>query len=564
MNAPKSLAKGEKSEKSGLKDEAPVPTAAALLRWVYVGRVSVATAIFVAAAFYFTATPRIWFLIVTLALVLSLVVTGASFFHTHVRGVPPTETFLYIQTLFDLGLATAVVHVTGGGESNFASLYIVVIAVSSVWMPIASSLLMTILAAALYVADVFFGNPVQLSVALWLQVGLFVVVALAISYLASRVRIVGAARSVLEQEVKRLRLEASDILQQLVAGVVTVDGDGRLAFANPAAEQLLGFVSETHLGRPFLEFLGGVSAELARGIVTAQRDRRRRMRLTGKVFSEGRTFPIGVTTTLHESREDDLGSVTAIFSDISDQIRLQDLNRRAERLEAVAELSASLAHEIKNPLASIRSSVEQLGESVQADEDDRFLAQLVVRESDRLSRLLTDFLDFSRVHVGEPHPVDLEAIARAAIAVVREHPDCPDDADVTVRGRCAPIVGDEDLLHRVVLNLVLNAMQASEGKASVTVELRDVRASDVPGGVSRGACVLLEISDTGPGIPQELRDKLFDPFVTGRQGGTGLGLSVVQRAVAVHRGLLFLDTETDSGTTFSIYLPKTEPSEAAA
>ena len=137
-------------------------------------------------------------------------------------------------------------------------------------------------------------------------------------------------------------------------------------------------------------------------------------------------------------------------------------------------------------------------------------------------------------------------------------------ADVTVRGRCAAIVGDEDLLHRVVLNLVLNAMQASEGKASVTVKLRDVRASDVPGGVSRGECILLKVSDTGPGIPEELRDKLFDPFVTGRQGGTGLGLSVVQRAVAVHRGLMFLDTEMGSGTTFSIYLPKTEPSEAAA
>ena len=119
MNAPESLAKGEKRE----ADPDPrMPTTAALLRWVYVGRLSVATAIFVAAAFYFTATPRTWFLIVTLALVLSLVVTGISFYYTHIRGAPPTETFLYTQTLFDLGLATAAVHVTGGGESDFASL----------------------------------------------------------------------------------------------------------------------------------------------------------------------------------------------------------------------------------------------------------------------------------------------------------------------------------------------------------------------------------------------------------------------------------------------------------
>jgi two-component system sensor histidine kinase PilS (NtrC family) len=568
MTAPHTLAKGQ----SGAAESGPtISTSAALLKWVYVGRLSVATAIFVAFSFYFTEHPPAQFFIITLTLVLSLVFTGASFFHTHVRGAVPTPTFLYMQTLFDVGLVTAVVHVTGGANSDFASLYILVIAVSAVTMPIASGLLVTILAAVLYVADVLFGpyladggGPVQLSVSLWFQVGVFVLVALAVSYLASRVRVVGAARTVLEQEVKRLRLEAPDILRQLVTGVVTVDGDGSLAFANPAAEQLLGFQGEQYLGLPFLDFLEDVSEELAEGIVMAQRDRRRRMRLTGSVAFGGRTFPIGVTTTLHETEGEEPGSVTAIFADISDQVRLQELNRRTERLEAVAELSASLAHEIKNPLASIRSSVEQLGQSAYADEDDRFLAQLIVRESDRLSRLLTDFLDFSRLQVGEPQPVDMAAVAEAAVAVVREHPDCPPDADVTIKGHCAPIVGDEDLLHRVVVNLLLNAMQASNGKASVTLVLRDVEASDVPGGALREPYILLEVSDTGPGIPPELRDKLFDPFVTGRDGGTGLGLSIVQRAVAAHRGLMFVDTETGKGTTFSIYLPRTRRTEVAA
>jgi two-component system sensor histidine kinase PilS (NtrC family) len=556
------LAKGE-TRKARIDHQ--MPTVGALLRWVYVGRLSVATAIFVAAAFYFTAAPRTQFFIVTLALVLSLVVTGVSFFHTHVRGVPPTETFLYGQALFDLGLVTSVVHVTGGGESDFASLYIGVIAVSAVTMSIGSSLLVTALAAVLYVGDVVFGNQVQFSTALGFQVGVFVAVALSVSYLASRVRVMGAARTVLEKEVKRLRLEAPDILRQLAAGVITVDGEGRLAFANPAAEKLLGFVAAEHRGRPFMDFLGGVSAELAKGIVVARRDGRRRLRLSGQVSTGGRNFPIGVTTTLHEAEGvDEPRSVTATFTDISDQVRLQELNRRAERLEAVAELSASLAHEIKNPLASIRSSVEQLGGSAHVDEDDQFLAELIVRESDRLNRLLTEFLDFSRVQLSESHRVDLTAVAQAAVALVREHPDCPPDAEVTVVGRCAPIIGDEDLLHRVVLNLVLNALQASRGSAAVTVTLRDVEPSEVPGGSSRGACILLEVSDTGPGIPVDLRERLFDPFVTGREGGTGLGLSVVQRAVAAHRGLVFVDTETGKGTTFSIYLPKTERTEVAA
>jgi len=568
MTTPHTLAKGQ----GGAAESGPkIPTSAALLKWVYVGRLSVATAIFVAFSFYFTEHPPAQFFIITLALVLSLVFTGASFFHTHVRDVVPTPTFLYMQTLFDLGLVTAVVHVTGGANSDFASLYILVIAVSAVTMPIASGLLVTILAAVLYVADVLFGlyfgdgvGPVELSVSLWFQVSVFVLVALAVSYLASRVRVVGAARTVLEQEVKRLRLEAPDILRQLVTGVLTVGGDGSLAFANPAAEQLLGFQSERYLGLPFLGFLQEVSEGLAKGIVMAQRDRRHRMRLTGSVVSDGRTFPIGVTTTLHETEGEEPASVTAIFTDISDQVRLQELNRRTERLEAVAELSASLAHEIKNPLASIRSSVEQLGQSAYADEDDQLLAQLIVRESDRLSRLLTDFLDFSRLQVGEPQPVDMTAVAEAAVAVVREHPDCPADADLTIKGRCASIMGDEDLLHRVVVNLLLNAMQASGGKASVKLVLRDVKASDVPGGGVQEPYILLEVSDTGPGIHPELREKLFDPFVTGRDGGTGLGLSIVQRAVVAHKGLIFVDTETGKGTTFSIYLPRAGRKEVAA
>src|SRR5438034_8372125 len=113
--------------------------------------------------------------------------------------------------------------------------------------------------------------------------------------------------------------------------------------------------------------------------------------------SPDRTFPIGVTTTTLDLEPDGAPRVTAIFTDISDSKRLEELHLRAERLEAVAELSSSLAHEIKNPLASIRSSVEQLGRAKRADPDEKFLTSLIVRESDRLSRLLSEFLDFSRV-----------------------------------------------------------------------------------------------------------------------------------------------------------------------
>ena len=540
-----------------------MPSATALMRWVYVGRVSVASTIFVAASFYFAETPPGVIVTVAVAAVLSLIVTGASIFHTHIRGVVPGPNFLYAQNLFDLGLVTAVVHVTGGVDSDFASLYILIIAVSSVTMPIASSLLITITAAVLYVADAVLMYPGQLSIALWLQVGVFVAVAVATGYLASRVRVVGAAGSELEQVVKRLRLEADDILRQIGSGVVTVDGDGSLVFANWAAERLLAFRAAEYIGRPFLEYLSGVAPEIAMVIDATRGEDGRRRRVSGSINTGDGKLPIGVTTTRHQSGEEP-ASVTAIFTDISDQIRLQELNRRQERLEAVAELSASLAHEIKNPLASIRSSVEQLAKSVHADADDRFLSELVVRESDRLSRLLTEFLEFSLVRVAAAESVDLTVVARTAVAVAREHPDCAPGARVTVTGHCQPIPADEDLLHRVVLNLVLNALQAADGEAEVRVTIRNAETRDLPSAVSTGPWVLLEVRDTGPGIPASLMDRLFDPFVTGREGGTGLGLSVVQRAVEAHGGLVFVDSEAGAGTVFSVFLPRTKRAEVAA
>ncbi len=230
----------------------------------------------------------------------------------------------------------------------------------------------------------------------------------------------------------------------------------------------------------------------------------------------------------------------------------------------MAELSASLAHEIRNPLASIRSSIEQLAGSSRATEDERVLAGLVLRESDRLSRLLTEFLDFSRVRVAKRERLDVGQVAWKAVEVVRQHPDCPADATVDMRTVPAEVEGDEDLLHRVIANLVLNAVQASGAGAHVVIEVREAHPEDLPRGVVLGPAVLLRVKDDGPGIPLELRERLFEPFVSGRRGGSGLGLAIVQRAVQAHRGVVFVDSVPRAGTTFSVIIPSVGTSEVAA
>jgi len=177
----------------------------------------------------------------------------------------------------------------------------------------------------------------------------------------------------------------------------------------------------------------------------------------------------------------------------------------------VAELSSSLAHEIKNPLASIRSSVEQLGKSSRANPDEKFLANLIVRESDRLSRLLSEFLDFSRVRVTECRPMDLHEVAAAAIRLVHQHPDCGAGVKIALEGGPTPMEGDEDLLHRVVSNLVLNAVQAAGSRAAVKVRTGLAAANELPGAAGIENPVALRVSDNGPGIRPSCRTACSSP-----------------------------------------------------
>jgi two-component system sensor histidine kinase PilS (NtrC family) len=281
-----------------------------------------------------------------------------------------------------------------------------------------------------------------------------------------------------------------------------------------------------------------------------------RVESTSTITTHDRRFPIGLNTTRSEG-DAASATATAIFQDISDQKRLDTLNARAERLEAVAELSASLAHEIKNPLAAIRSAVETLGRSPRTNADERTLADLIVRESDRLSRLLSEFLDFARVRVTKVEPLDLAAIARGAASLAAAHPDRPSDVEVVCVGANESIVveGDEDLLHRAVFNLTLNAVQASPDGGRVRVELAPLSMDQVPAGVSFDlGGIALRVSDDGPGIPAEIRDRLFDPFFTTKPGGSGLGLSIVHRAIEAHAGFVFVDSD-DRGTRVTVLLP---------
>ena len=538
------------------------PDQRTLLTWLFGGRLLVALVTLIAGALVWTTAPQASFL-ASVAVIVALVNTayGASMLRT--PSWEPGPVFLTVQFVVDLLLITLLARFFGPTGGVAPALYVLLIAAYAVVVPIAFGIAMALAASAVFAIDVI--RQSGSDAALWAQVVVFNLVFAVVASLGHRLRKAGLEAHTLEYELERVRLEADVILRNIRSGVLTVDPGGRLAFINPTAQQLLHL--EGVIGEPVLDSVKHRSSELWAALVAGIRHGRKVSRGEGVVLhhEEGRQFPIGLSTTTFQQRPEAASSVTAIFTDISDSKQLQELQLRAERLEAVAELSASLAHEIRNPLASIRSSVEQLARSRHAGDDERTLASLIVRESDRLSRLLSEFLDFSRVRASKAEPLDLHAVTTAAVAVVRAHPDCRPVAELVVEGERTVVEGDEDLLHRTLLNLTLNAVQAAgEKPVRVVISVEPVRPADLPGGLRIEHPVRLRIRDNGPGVPEEIRERMFEPFVSRRPGGCGLGLAIVQRAVAAHRGAVFVDSVIGSGTTFTIYLPATWSAEDVA
>jgi two-component system, NtrC family, sensor histidine kinase PilS len=545
------------------------PDARRILGTLYVGRLCVTIAVFLAAVWGWRYASPDATLAATLALAIGAAFTAASYWWSHMRGRAPGENFLYGQLVFDTALVTVVVHLTGGQFSAFAPLYILVIFAGALLLPFLGGVLIGLLASILYFASMVWVTDASLTGGVVLQAFLFAVVALVTGSLGDRLRQTGTVLGEVEAELRLLRLDTDEILGSMATGILTVDGNGKLAYINRAGSRILGLPLNQWLGRPILEKLDDVAPGMG-SVIRRSRDRRRSIRRfeTRSRSAGGRI--LGVSTTLMDREDGGQPTVTAILQDITESKRAEGLHRRSERLQAVAELSASLAHEIRNPLASIRSAVEQLASEGVPRGDRRVLEGLVLRESDRLSRLLTEFIDFSRVKVTAAAPVDLGALVGDAVALVRAHPDASGrsvEMEADPSGGPLLVEGDADLLHRAALNLVLNGVQWAGEGGRVRVRIDRLPTPLLAEEGEERDAIRLRVGDTGPGVPAAAAEQIFDPFVTTRQGGTGLGLALVQRAVEAHGGAVLLESavvEGLPGANFTLLVPAASAATPAA
>jgi len=490
-----------------------------------------------------------------------------------------------LQIATDVCIVSSLVYFTGGLDSIFTFLYVLVTVYGAVLFQRSGAVVAATLSSAAYGA-VLFGErfvtmpesgyahdpSLSVGVATWgVHVAALYLVGLLASVLSGELHRTGRALDERTSDLRVLRDLYQRTVESIMSGLLTVDLDGRITSFNPEAERITGLASREAIGRSLEAMIPGsmeVALKERLSEPGAQPDRKRL--LYDNARGEERWLGLA-GSVLRGEGGDPIGHVI-IFTDVTEVVSMERELRRSERMAAVGGMAAKIAHEIRNPLASISGSIEILKGSGQLPEgrETDALMDIVLRETERLNQLISDFLQFSRptpplrerVHLGDLAGEVLQVLQGTLPEDVRaEGPDELGDA----------ALGDERQLRQVVWNLCLNAVQAMPKGGCLRLAVRsgsadppqatlvDGRNVDSGVGLNGADWVELAVSDTGEGIPDEMQAEVFEPFFTTKEEGTGLGLATVHSIVERHGGELLLESRLGLGTTFRVRLPRHTP-----
>ena len=456
----------------------------------------------------------------------------------------------------DLALTCALVYVTGGAQSPYMFLYALTIVAAgalsyrrgAVLLTLAS--LISMVAVSLLAWDRAIELPLSAQVKPWDQTSTELVRTLGIN-IAALIG-VGALSFIFGDQLQKsadtlatTRRAAADLLtlhqdivRSLSSGLITTTVEGRVLTANEAAADILRAPPSSLADRPIDSIMPGLSALLA-----SARGNLRRADLTVPTPDDDKTIGVSVSP-LRDVRDQTVGCVIN-FQDLTELKRLEMHARRAERMATVGQLAAGVAHEIRNPMAAISGSIELLRQSPQASDDDRALMSIVHREVQRLNGLIGDLLDYANPRPKHTVDFDVASLVRETVQVARGDQAFADVELTAENDDSVPVHADPAKLSQVVWNLVRNAADAARaGGKHVRVEAR--RA---------GAGATISVADDGPGIPEVLLGRIFDPFVTTKEKGTGLGLATCHAIITEHGGRIDVETAPDKGTKMVVSLP---------
>jgi len=346
-----------------------------------------------------------------------------------------------------------------------------------------------------------------------------------------------------DRTLDRMRSYTENVVESMADGLISIDREGKIVTLNRQAGEIIGSGRKVLEGRKINDVLGEGVAEIlssAEGLAVV---RDREMVL---VRNAGGRIPLSLSAApLRDGKGQALGSVLLI-KDLREIRDLQEKVHRSERLASLGRLAAGVAHEIRNPLSSIKGFAQYFVKRFNGQPEDQGYASVMVKEVDRLNRVITELLDFAGPKEPRREPQSLENIAEHALQLL-----APDLATrkVEVSREYEPglpaVSVDRDQISQVFINILLNALESMEGEGDIRISLR--RCGPPPG-------VEVSFADTGAGIPEEDLEKVFEPFFSRKRKGTGLGLAIVHQIIESHRGDIRVESRPGKGTTFRIHL----------
>jgi two-component system sensor histidine kinase PilS (NtrC family) len=474
-----------------------------------------------------------------------------------------------VQLACDAIIVSALVYMTNGVSSYFTSLYALPIIAASTIQSQRSGMMVGVLSSVMYAGVVtlqYFGPPASPIVAAELlpqpRVALFIVglnifgfmaVAALSGYLAERLRHTGAQLEQAATQLADLRAFSEHVISSLTSGLATTDIDGRILSFNKAAETITGVTLAHALQRSASEVLQ-LPSEFAK--LFGSREGRPRLPRVEYVFKfpEGREMELGISTAILRTPRGEVGFVFT-FQDVTEARKQEREARIQQRLAAVGEMAAGIAHEIRNPLASMSGSLQILRQELPLSEEQSLLMDIVLRESDRLNETIGSFLAYARPQRNAFTRLDVRQVLTETATLLQNSPELLEAHEIRCDVPATPVwcLADEAQIRQIVWNLATNGLRSMAEGGALTLH-----ASTRPADADNPVRVVMSVSDEGIGIAPEELEGILQPFHGRFDRGTGLGLSIVYRIVSDYGGNLAVTSQRGQGTTVTVTLPAAE------
>ena len=470
----------------------------------------------------------------------------------------------------DIALSAGIMHYGGGVDGQFTTVYCLAIAAGAFLLAMPGGLTTALLSSLCFVGFQLLeaqgilrppggeGLPRTVTSGLidaYMHVSMFFLVGTVGGYLADRIKLKGRALQHAQSALEQLRVDTNYILENMSSGVLVVDTDGRVVTMNAAAEQILELAKSGVENRGIHEALTVRAPDLAHELeLSLESEHGKRRQEIATHTRGGRDRPLGISISHLHDADGNRRGIIAVFQDLTEVHEMRERVRKADRLAAIGELSAGIAHELRNPLASISGSIEMLYQELELDGENKRLMELIMRESDRLDRIISDFLEFARLRTPRRFPSRVDKSLSETMVLLKKNAEKSNG--IAVRLECADnlptVYMDDEQLRQVFMNLSINACEAMVDGGTLEVVA-------TPQGAD---AIQVEFRDSGRGIDLEGVERFFEPFFTTKEGGTGLGLAIANKIVAAHGGTIGFRNREGGGAVFTITLPVGTPVQA--